>query len=315
MEQIIYLISFFVTILATLVWIRFAKIHGITGKDMNKFNKPQIPEMGGIPILCGFTIGVLLLNNPVGFVVLLTTLGVGIVGLIDDKINLEQWQKPLLTIPFTIPMVLLLFNRGTMIFPLLGNVDFGVLFPLIIVPLGIIGSANGFNMLAGYNGLESGMGVIILSTLGVISLSMGNIWLADIAFVMVFALVAFLVFNWYPAKIFPGDVMTYSVGTLISCVAILGNLEWVAVVLFLPYFLDLLLPLRANLKVDAFAKPNRDGTIDMPYGDKIKHVYDITHLTIYALKKIKTKIYEVDVVISILLCEIVIATIICGCIS
>jgi UDP-N-acetylmuramyl pentapeptide phosphotransferase/UDP-N-acetylglucosamine-1-phosphate transferase len=49
------------------------------------------------------------------------------------------------------------------------------------------------------------------------------------AIFMVSVLIAFSYFNWYPAKLFPGDTMTYSAGALAAFVAILS-----AVVLFLP---------------------------------------------------------------------------------
>jgi len=97
--------------------------------------------------------------------------------------------------------------------------------------------------------------------------------------------------------------MTYSVGALIACVAILGNMEKVALVLFALYFLDFLLPIRAGLKVEAFAKVNPDSSLEMPYGDRLKDVYDSAHIAIYVLKKLKKKVYESDVVLFILGCE------------
>ena len=48
-------------------------------------------------------------------------------------------------------------------------------------------------------------------------------------------------------------------------------------------------------KVEAFAKVNEDGSLEQPY-DKI---YDLTHLAIAVLKRLKTKVYERDVVIFI----------------
>jgi len=38
-----------------------------------------------------------------------------------------------------------------------GAVDWGIFYPLAIIPIGIVGAANAYNMLAGYNGLEAGM--------------------------------------------------------------------------------------------------------------------------------------------------------------
>ncbi|MDP2841599.1 MAG: hypothetical protein Q8O17_04910 [Candidatus Methanoperedens sp.] len=47
-----------------------------------------------------------------------------------------------------------------MAFPFLGTLDIGLLYPLLIIPIGMIGASNAFNMLAGYNGLEAGMLIV-----------------------------------------------------------------------------------------------------------------------------------------------------------
>ena len=49
-----------------------------------------------------------------------------------------------------------------------------ILSPLIVIPIGIAGASNAYNMLAGYNGLEAGMGIIILGTLGYVGYRSNN---------------------------------------------------------------------------------------------------------------------------------------------
>jgi UDP-N-acetylglucosamine--dolichyl-phosphate N-acetylglucosaminephosphotransferase len=192
-------------------------------------------------------------------------------------------------------------GHSTMNLPILGTIDWGILYPLLIVPLGIVGASNAYNLLGGYNGLEAGMGVIILLVLGYVGLLNGKSDASVLALVMAGALLAFLYFNWYPARVFPGDTLTYSVGALVACVAILGDMEKIAILLFIPYVIDFILPMRKGLKVEAFAKVNEDGSLEQPY-DKI---YDTTHLAIAVLRNIKRKVYERDVVEFIYLMEIV----------
>jgi len=55
--------------------------------------------------------------------------------------------------------------------------------------------------------------------------------------------------------------------------------------------------------VQAFAKPNADGTLELPY----THIYDVTHLTIWVLKKLKGKVYEKDVVLFIVGVQVIIS--------
>jgi UDP-N-acetylglucosamine--dolichyl-phosphate N-acetylglucosaminephosphotransferase len=313
------LASFFVTLFLTPVWIRAAPHAGLVGRDMNKYEKPEVAEIGGIPLVAGFATGVLLYIalstfyfKQDSFLIyilasLLTVLSITVIGIVDDvlrwKIGLKQWQKPLLTLPAALPVMAVNAGQSIMVLPLIGSVDFGILYPLLIIPLGIAGAANGFNMLAGYNGLEAGLGVIILSTLGIVSWKTGNTWITMLAFSMVFALLAFLKYNWVPAKVFPGDTMTYSVGALIACVAIFGNMEKIAIILFIPYFMDFFLPVRSRFKKEAFAKSNLDGSLEMPYEKDWRGIYDTTHLALYILKKVKRKVYEYEVVLAILAFE------------
>ena len=165
---------------------------------------------------------------------------------------------------------------------------------MVLIPLGIIGASATFNFLAGYNGLEASQGIIILSAISVITFIMGNKWLSVITLCMVAALVGFYLFNKYPAKVFPGDILTYSVGALIAGIAILGNIEKIAIFFFIPYILETGLKLRGKLKKHSFAKVNEDGSLEKPY----EKIYGLEHLAIVILKKIKKngKVHEKEVV-------------------
>ena len=319
---IILMFSFGLTLFLTKRWIRSAKAAKLVGKDMNKHNYPSIPRSGGLVVaivICFALLIYIFLKtfSLVGstsvhvvetFAITATVLLAGFIGFIDDvlgwKEGLTQLQKVLLTIPIALPLTVLYVDQTV----ILGNVDLGLLYPLLIVPLGVIGSTNGFNLLAGYNGLETGMGLVIFATFGFTGLIVGRLWIALIAFVVYACLLAFLAFNWYPAKVFPGNSFTYAIGALIATLAILGNMERIAVWLFIPYFLEILLYFRARVidkmgDVQAFAKPNKDGSLEMPY----KKVYDTTHFAIWFLKKVKAKVYERDVVLFLITVQVIIA--------
>jgi len=105
-------------------------------------------------------------------------------------------------------------------------------------------------------------------------------------------LIVFYFYNKYPAKVFPGDILTYSVGALIAGMAILGNFEKIAVFIFIPYIIETFLKVRGNLEKQSFAKVNEDKSLELPYGK----IYGLTHLSLLILKKFKNKVYERDVV-------------------
>jgi len=274
---------------------------------MNKYSKPKIPEGGGIAFIFGVTFAVLLYvfiktfylfttgNLPEVLAILVTLLLAGFLGFIDDilgwKAGLSQWQKPLLTIPIAIPLMVINAGNSVMSIPFLGSVNFGITYPLLIVPLGIVGAANGFNMLAGFNGLEASMGIIILSTLGFIAWFNKILWLATITFSTVASLLAFLVFNKYPAKVFPGNSLTYAVGALIACVAILGNMEKIATFLFIPYFIELIIKAKNKFKTECFGIPQKDGILKPP-----KKVGSLTHILLKFAKSEKGVVYSLLVI-------------------
>jgi len=137
--------------------------------------------------------------------------------------------------------------------------------------------------LAGYNGLEAGQGIILLSSLAIVAFFTGSSWLSVIALCMVFSLVAFLIFNFCPAKVFPGDSLTYSIGGMIAILAILGNFEKIAIFFFIPYIIEFGLKSRGKLVKHSFGKPNKDGTLSLNY----KKIYSLNHLFIFLMKKLR----------------------------
>jgi UDP-N-acetylglucosamine--dolichyl-phosphate N-acetylglucosaminephosphotransferase len=303
-------VSFLASWVMTRKWICKASEIGILGWDMNKPGRPKVAEMGGIGIVFGFVLSMLIYIGLTTFylekktdisilAVLCTLLITCIIGMMDDmlgwKKGLRQWQKPIFTFFAALPVMVVNVGHSTMNLPLIGSIDFGILYPLLVVPIGIIGASNVYNMVAGYNGLEAGMGIIILSVMGYFSFISGKQTAMILALCMVGALVAFLYFNWYPAKVFPGDTMTYSVGALVACVAILGDMEKIAIMLFLPYAFDFIIQASGGFQKEAFAKVNDDGSLEKPYGG----LYHLTHLMIAVLKRLKGKVYERDVVLSL----------------
>ena len=234
---------------------------------------------------------------------------IAFIGFLDDmlgwKKGLRKWQKPLLTLPAAIPLMAINAGFTRIYIPFLGPTDIGLLYPLIFIPIAIIGASQGFNMLAGLNGLESGMGAIILSTLGFMLWQLNKPWLALICLSMVISLFAFWLFNKYPAKVFSGDVLLYPLGALIACVAILGNIEKTALILFIPYFLELFIKARHKLRTECFLIPQEDGSLELP-----KKTGSLTHVAAKLVNKVKSKIYERDVVYTLYSFELILVLIV-----
>jgi len=316
------LIALVPTLVVMPYWIRAAGRAGLAGVDKHKKGHVKVPELGGLMVIFGFMLAVLyyiairvfLYHKEDGVLIFLTAallsiLIATVIGVVDDilgwKIGLRIRYKILLTFFIALPIMVVNAGQSTMNFPLIGQLNLGLLYPLLVIPIGIVGSSNAFNMLAGYNGLEAGQGIIILSTLGIISYLTGAGYVAVIAFAMVFSLLAFYHYNRYPAKVFPGDTLTYSTGALIAIIAILGNIEKFALMLFIPYYIEFLLKSRGRMGRESFAKLDADGSLSRPYD----RYYGLEHVAIDIIKRFRKKAHEKEVVYLLLFFQLLVA---CG---
>ncbi|MBU2576873.1 MAG: glycosyl transferase family 4 [Nanoarchaeota archaeon] len=292
-------VSFLLTVLVLPKWIQKCKKIGLVWEDMNKFGHPKnVASSGGVMVVLAFVLGVLsyialktfVFGGTVRaleiFALLSVILILGIVGLTDDLLGwkhqgLSIKMRLLLAFMASIPLVVINAGTQTVAVPFIGMINFGIVYPLVLIPLGIAGATTTYNFLAGYNGLEAGQGILIVGFLSYVAYVTGSPWLAIIGLCMVAALFGFYIFNKFPAKVFPGDTLTYAVGALIAGMAILGNFEKVAVIVFIPYIIEVILKSRGGLKKHSFGIPDKKGNLKLPY-DK---VYGLEHLAIKILGK------------------------------
>lgn len=307
------LVAFFITLFLMSVWIRKARQIGLVWDDMNKVKSEKAAGSGGVMVILGFVLGVFvyisyrvffLKNHSELLVEIFTLLTVVLlltcVGFIDDLLGwkrggLSRRSRIVMVALTSIPLIAINAGKSSILLPFFGNVELGLIYPILFIPLGITGAATTFNFLAGFNGLEAGEGILLLTALSVVAYFTGNSWLSIIALCMIAALLAFLLFNFYPARVFPGDSLTYPVGGLIAIMAILGNFEKIAVFFFIPVILEVILKSRGMFLKESFGIPKKDGSLDLKY-DKI---YSLNHLSIYLMKKFGVKPTERKVVLSI----------------
>jgi len=172
---------------------------GITGTDLHKRHKPEIPE--GMGIVAGLILCMFMTRGPVFYC---TLLGLWI-GALDDIIDIRWRTKLLMSTCIYIP----LFQQTTTIL-LFGNVlELGILYHVYII-LWCIWCGNSINIYAGINGIECGQCLIIACGLFfVVPGIFGYICVCSVLFY----------FNWFPASIFVGDSWCYLSGAFFVAVA------------------------------------------------------------------------------------------------
>ena len=302
------IIAFFITLIATNWLIRYLRRINLVVKDMNKKNTPLIPISGGLAVMSGIFVGIMsyifiqtfrydyIQTLPYILAGLISIIMITFVGFLDDLIikknkesstGLKQWQKPLLTLSAAIPLMVVNAGVTVMALPFLGKIEFGLLYPLLLIPIGVVGAANMVNMLAGFNGVEVGMGIVYVGMLGLYAYVNQREVAAVIAIITLLALIAFYKYNRYPAKILPGDSLTYLLGGVIATIAILGNIEKAAIIASIPFFIEFLLKARNKFKAKSYGY-YKNGNIISYYGKKI---YSIPHILTRTRKFSEKKVF------------------------
>jgi phospho-N-acetylmuramoyl-pentapeptide-transferase len=229
--------------------------------------KMGTPTMGGIVILLGIVSGYVVTRlvfttvTAAGLSVLVATVGLGVLGFIDDFIKVRHQRslglsktakiagQAVVAVVFGLVAVKvahvptdLSFVRGT-------GVDLGVLFYMWTFVI-LASSANGVNLTDGLDGLASGSSILVLSAFVFISFwqfrhtcALGPatacypvdvnaaLDVAIVAGAAVGAVAGFLWWNAAPARIFMGDTGALALGGLMGALAIVTSTQLLLVVL------------------------------------------------------------------------------------
>lgn len=191
--------------------------------NARKLHSSPIPTMGGIAILAGMMMGLFLwfpFNTGVAQVCFFFSITVLFgLGILDDLKDLSARYK--FIIQFGLALLIAISGiRITSFDGLLGIYELPVTAQYTFTVLAIVGITNAFNLIDGIDGLAGGLGFMSLVTLGFILTINGDANTALIAFALAGGILAFLYFNFNPAKIFMGDTGSLVLGFVIAVLCI-----------------------------------------------------------------------------------------------
>lgn len=202
-------------------------------------SKSGTPTMGGIIIFISLIITILVrgvLDKDI-FVLLLSTLGFGMIGFIDDYIivaksrnlGLKAYQKIIGQVVLAVILAIYQSNTSELgtkvIIPFLQGryIDLGILYIPFIVFV-VVGIVNSVNLTDGLDGLATGITSIVLIFFSFIAMRMGFENISIFAAILLGACIGFLRYNAFPAKIFMGDTGSMGLGGAVAGIAVLLNL-------------------------------------------------------------------------------------------
>lgn len=211
----------------------------------------------------------------------------GLYGLLDDYMKLDAHLKIIIPLLFAVPLVEPLYYV-TVNVPFLGTIDNRILFVypggdikfinfyrFILVPIYIMVVANLFNMHSGYNGLQSGLSVIVLFFVLLKAVSMGK---SDefLGLSVLFGVcVGFYWYNKYPSIIFSGNVGSYVMGAAVGVGIITTGALISGMIMLIPHIFNFLLYAYSKIikvKIKKFGKLRSNGTIVAPSNLTLKYI-------------------------------------------
>lgn len=223
-------------------------------------NKKGTPTMGGLIFIISTIISYFILYflNKVNLnyniiIVIFTFLMYGLIGFIDDYLIIKKNNNKGLSEKSKFFMQLFLAVIFFYLFLKAGNepllwihslnikLDIGWLYGILILFI-LVATSNAVNLTDGLDGLAGGLSFISLLTFGIITWNTG--WLVgyeDISiflFLLLGGILAFLIFNISPAKIFMGDTGSLSLGAILGTVAILTRHELLLIIIGIVFVLE-----------------------------------------------------------------------------
>lgn len=264
----------FITFLSSLILTPLTKViaNHIGAVDIpdkkRKVHKKKMPRLGGLAIFLSFLIGYMLFapQNTQMISVLIGGFVIVLLGIIDDI-------KPLSALPQFIGQLIaasIVVFYGHITFSSISifgfHMDFGfITYPLTL--LFIVAIINAINLTDGLDGLAAGTSTIYFITIAIIGFIMNQLGGLDVIFclIMVGACLGFLVYNFYPASTFMGDVGSNFLGFIISVIALLGfktatitSLIIPLLTLFVPIFDTMLAMMRRMIKGKSIGSADRE---------------------------------------------------------
>lgn len=244
-----FLLAMFLTPIYTFVAYRYKfwkkqRSTSTTGEELTVFTKlhadkfkRNIPTMAGaIGVVSIFVVTFFFnLDRAETWLPLAALVGGGVVGLLDDVINIRGGGSGVAglrsSLKFAMITVLAIalgwffyvkLGYDSIHLPILGDVALGWwIIPLFVFT--VVATGNAVNISDGLDGLAGGLLAVSFGVFGVIALLQGHILLSGFCFTVVGALLSYLWFNIYPARFFMGDVGSFAFGTSLGVVAMLTN--------------------------------------------------------------------------------------------
>lgn len=266
-----FMIPFGATYISMPYFIKKLTERGILARDYYKQKLTMVPERGGIAILlvamvC-FSLTTLFFKfSTTNYVALIVVALFGLFGILDDMIDIGRVTKLLLMYYCSYPLIQYAATAA-FTFPAIGNFETGILYLQFVVPTFVLVASNLVNMHSGFNGLASGLSTIVLISLIIRSVVVGDFENILAIVCIAGATLAYFLYDRYPSRIFWGNVGSLTIGAAIGALIVIQGFVISGFIMLIPHTVNFLLYVywRAmKFPVAKFGKIREDGTLEVP---------------------------------------------------
>lgn len=255
LQVLMCLVSFIATLVLAIITIPILKKYKIGQVERklgpeSHLSKSGTPTMGGITMLIPICLILIVMSfkYPILVLPLIATLGFGLTGFIDDRKKLVEHSTD--GISAKMKMLLLFVTTAVfiLVYFLVFNLNTEMLIPFVAKPVVLstglfvmftafimLGTSNAINLTDGLDGLASGITACVMAFFTVIAVKNNDTPMIILGASSVGSILAFLVFNIKPAKVFMGDTGSLALGGIVASTAIVMQMPvYLAIVLLIP---------------------------------------------------------------------------------
>ncbi len=225
--MLIFGAAFLLAVIFTPLVRRMALAYGYVVYPMqDRWHRSPTPALGGVGIFFACVLPLLFVlpsDDIRPWAILGGASMMFVLGLLDDFLHIKPYSK---LIGQIIATSFIIFHNVAFEIPSIPLVG------LVLTFLWIVGITNAFNLLDNMDGLSAGTATIVALCLAVSGMMTGNGLVTILAASVCGASIGFLIFNFYPAKIFMGDSGSLFLGFSLAALAITGKGEYTTNIFF-----------------------------------------------------------------------------------
>ncbi|MDR0863891.1 MAG: undecaprenyl/decaprenyl-phosphate alpha-N-acetylglucosaminyl 1-phosphate transferase [Candidatus Symbiothrix sp.] len=192
--------------------------------EARKIHKKKVPNLGGVGLFIATMVSYFAFSDYANIIrpdkVFSITIFLFFIGLKDDMDDISVRSRFLMEFACAFFIILITDIRITTLWGIFGIAELPIVASYIITSIFIVGCINAYNLIDGLDGLLGSLALLGSICFGFIFNGSGE-WLWTLLCVaMCGALLGFLFYNWYPAKIFMGNGGAIFIGTIFACFAV-----------------------------------------------------------------------------------------------